>query len=82
MNYIRHHSRCPVCAGRLVHEINNLVNSDIADRYSALNLSDISSIHIRASKKCRNSGTETGCLPLSATSKPLRTVYKDGKFYE
>ena len=77
MNYIRHHSRCPVCAGRLVHETNNLVNSDIADQYSALNLSDISSIHIRASKKCiwrchnghyyeaspecRNSGTETGC---------------------
>lgn len=24
----------------------------------------------------------SGCLPLSATSKPLRTVYKDGKFYE
>lgn len=77
MNYIRHHSRCPVCAGRLVHETNNLVNSDIADQYSALNISDISSIHIRASKKCiwrchnghyyeaspecRNSGTETGC---------------------
>lgn len=24
----------------------------------------------------------SGCLPLSAASKPLRTVYKDGKFYE
>lgn len=24
----------------------------------------------------------SGCLPISATSKPLHTIYKDGKFYE
>lgn len=52
MNYIRHHSRCPICAGREVNEINSLSCSNIAEEYSSFNVQNIHTVHIRSSKKC------------------------------
>lgn len=51
-NYIQHHSRCPVCAGHVVNDINSLAHSSIAEEYSAFNVDRIEDVHIRSSKKC------------------------------